>query len=150
MADSISRQLIIKEAKRRGFRVETLGQGGYYCKVTAPDGRWEMFRGTRPMRTSANGAHMSRHKDLTMVFVKMCGYRVPEYAVVDDADQARAFLKAVAPIVVKPLDGAQSRGVTVGVATESELLPALERALDHAVIKKAVLQRQLHGKLYRL
>ena len=62
MAHSITRQLIVAEARRRNWRVEYIGEGDHFYKIIHPDGRWELLRGSRPMRTAANGAFMARNK----------------------------------------------------------------------------------------
>jgi cyanophycin synthetase len=150
MANSSSRTLILQEAARRGWQTETIGANAYFLKVTHPDGRWEMFRGPQPKRNSAIGNAVSRSKLLTLDFIKTYGYRVPEYALVTTEQEALDFLKQYGKVVIKPVDGAQSEGVTVNIEHADKIAKALAHALQHSSSGKAIMQQHVEGKLYRL
>jgi D-alanine-D-alanine ligase-like ATP-grasp enzyme len=155
MADSVTRQRLIAEVERRGWKYEIFGSGAFFCKVMHPDGRWEMFHGSEPMRNSAHGLTIAQQKDLTMDFLASLGFKVPPYCVVmpdtdDGAAGARDFLEKYTRIVVKPVDGEQSRGVTIDVTDEPELKEAIALARKFSLNGGVMLQEQLDGRLYRL
>jgi biotin carboxylase len=68
-----------------------------------------------------------------------------EAASFEEAEQA--FHQLGAPVVVKPVDGSAQRGVTE-VRTESELAPAVDRALAASRAGAAVLEQYLDGDEY--
>lgn len=150
MANSVTRTLLLQEAARRGWKTETIGAGAAFLKITHPDGRWEMFRGSEPKRSSAIGQAISKEKHLTLDFVRSYGYAVPEYALVRTTDDALAFLQQHGTMVLKPTDGQRSEGVTVNITDVNQLEAAVELALKHSNSKKLVAQRHLDGNMYRL
>jgi cyanophycin synthetase len=150
MANSVTRRLLIAEAQKRGWHVEVLGDGEYFCKITHPDGRWEMFRGSRPMKSSANGLIIAQYKNRTMNFVESLGFKVPAYTMSTDEDATRRLLETYGRVVVKPVDGERTRGVSVGVSTDEALNQAVQVAKDASKAGKVIVQQQLEGNLYRL
>jgi cyanophycin synthetase len=150
MANSITRDLIIAEAQRRGFEVETIGNHAYFCKVTAADGRTEIFHGSRPMHSSAHGYEIASDKDLSMQFMQSLGYSMPDYATCLTLEDAKRAQTKLGTVVVKPNDGLQSIGVTVGVSSEASLEAAYKKAVEGSLDKKVIVQEQLQGRLYRV
>jgi cyanophycin synthetase len=150
MANSITRTLIIAEAERRGYKVGALGKNAEICKVTRPDGRVEMFHGSRPMRSAANGRMISVDKNLCLQFVESLGYTVPPYELFSTYSAAEQFLNKYAPIVVKPNGGEQSKGVTIGIKDRGQLHKAIEWARKTPHSSEVILQKQAQGNLYRL
>lgn len=139
-----------EEALRRGWRIETVGPKGYFLKVTLPDGRWNLFRGSTPLQTSALGRIICQQKNLTLDYLRSLGYKVPDFAVVEDVRQALEFLHQHQQIVIKPVDGQQTEGVTVGVADDETATQAFKYARKHSGSGKIIAQQHLTGKLYRL
>lgn len=150
MSDSVTRRLLKAEAQRRGWAVETIGRDDYFLKVTLPDGRSELFRGSRPSRSSANGFVVSKYKDLTVQFAEGLGYKMPAFTLLEQIEQPAEFMHEYGVIVVKPADGGKSEGVTVGVDTGEKLTKAIAYAKQFSLSGKVLLQQQLEGKLYRL
>jgi cyanophycin synthetase len=150
MANSVTRGLIIAEAERRGFKVKSTGKNAYFCQITTPDGRTEIFHGSRPSRTSAHGYDIASDKDLSMQFIQALGYTVPGYAVCDSLESAIAAQEKLGVVVVKPNDGSQSKGVTIGVNTKQSLKTAYNNAINASVDKRVIVQEQLQGQLYRI
>jgi cyanophycin synthetase len=147
VANSITRQLIKAEAERRGWKVE----GGFFCQVTDNTGRLELFYGSRPLRSSANGVKLCYNKNLTLQYVESRGYKVPPYMVVDQlSSPSKEFLAKHKLIVAKPIDGERSIGVTVNIESEEALTSAIDHAVKNSSRGQVVLQGQLAGKLYRL
>lgn len=150
MANSVSRTLLIEEAARRGWRTEEVGAHAYFLKVIHPDGRWDLFRGTCPMRSSAIGFMIVKNKHLTMDFAASLGFTTPAYQVVDNLQQATDFLSQNTKIVIKPADGARTEGVTVGVTDPQNVEAAFTHAKANSDTAQVIVQKHLEGNLYRL
>lgn len=150
MANSITRELLLREAARRGWRTETIGPRAQLLKITSDTGRVEMFSGSRPMRSSANGRVISVFKNLTLSFVESLGYQVPAYTIIDNAASAQEFLAAHGRIVVKPIDGAQSMGVAINITEPVALAQAIQEAQRYSATGRVIVQKQIEGKLYRI
>jgi cyanophycin synthetase len=151
-ADTITAQLIMDEAVKRGWRVEHIGSGSRkpYFRISLPDGRSEIFCISRPSRSSANGAAIVRFKRLSMQFVEMIGYKTPPISGFSNMQDAEHFLREHGTVVVKPSNGTNSQGVTIGITDTETLKKALDFARVHSSNGKAILQKQLEGKLFRL
>lgn len=54
------------------------------------------------------------------------------------------------PLVVKPVDGERSEGVTLGITTAAALAGAMEHALRHSRQQTALVERQVPGHCHRL
>lgn len=150
MASDISQNLLIAEAKRRGWTTEFIGDNKYLLKITHPDGRSNLFRGSMPLQNSAIGNILCHHKNRTMQFVETQGYAVPAYLVPQSESEALNFLREYGKIVVKPVNGQRTQGVTVGVTNEQQLLQAYAFAAQNSTTGRVIVQQHLEGKLYRL
>ena len=99
--------------------------------------------------TSAIAEAIAQDKDLTKKLLSAAGVPVPQGRAVRDVDEAwEAACVIGLPVVVKPLDGNQGKGVTVNVTSREQLLAAFHAA---AVISDSVLvERYLPGNDFRL
>ena len=100
-------------------------------------------------RTSHVAVDIAADKALTKRLLSDAGVPVPRGAVVDSLEAAMtAFADLGAPVVVKPLDGNQGRGITLGVSSEAEMEVAYRRA--YAVADQVIVEQQLVGNDYRM
>lgn len=151
MADSITRKLLTKAAKNKGYKVSYVGPKNRLLVIDNNMGQTEMFYGSRPMRSSANGKMISANKLLTLDFVAKMGVNVPLYLLYDgDNEQLEAFLQHNRPIVVKPNDSEKSKGVSIGINGMQQLHDAINLAKNCSKKGEVLLQKQIFGKLYRL
>jgi cyanophycin synthetase len=99
--------------------------------------------------TSAIAESIAQDKDLTKTLLQSAGVPVPQGRPVSDADDAwRAALEIGSPVVVKPLDGNQGKGVTVNITSEAQVRTAFEKAQE---IRHTVLvERYLPGFDFRI
>jgi GNAT-family acetyltransferase (TIGR03103 family) len=122
--------IIAEEALRRGIRVE----------VTDPEsGEMQLSVGGRTVVTLESlsefttAVAMSRCDDkrVTRRIMERAGVRVARGAVAREGelDEARALMREVGEVVVKPARGEQGRGITVGVSDDE----GLERAVGVAL-----------------
>lgn len=145
---SVTRDLVVKAAVRRGWKIDYFGPRDYYYQITNTAGVSCTFHGSMPDTTSAIGAGIAVHKARSLFYLQHRGYDIAPFLEFTDHESARAFLHQHAPIVVKPNDSEQSKGVSVGITDEATLWAAIETA--QLVSSKILLQKQLEGKLYRL
>jgi len=100
-------------------------------------------------RSSAIAESIAQDKELTKKLLDAAGVPVPKGRPVKDAEDAwAAACELGVPVVVKPRDGNQGKGVAVNVRTREEVLAAYaaaEQARDHVMV-----ERYLSGNDFRL
>jgi len=99
--------------------------------------------------SSAIAESIAQDKELTKKLFRMAGLPVPEGRPVKDVDDAWAVAQEIGlPVVVKPQDGNQGKGVAVNVKTRAELEAAYAIALRFR--EDIMVERYLPGSDYRL
>ena len=100
-------------------------------------------------RTSAIAEAIAQDKALTKKLLRAAGVPVPEGRAVRSADDAWTAAQEIGlPVVVKPLDGNQGKGVTVNLRGEDEIKRAYDVALGFR--DDILVERYLPGGDYRL
>ena len=98
--------------------------------------------------TSAVSESIAQDKDLCKRLLESAGVPVPTGRPVDSVDDAwAAALEIGLPVVVKPQDGNQGKGVTVNVATREHMAVAYKSADE---IGQVMVEKFLPGSDYRL
>jgi GNAT-family acetyltransferase (TIGR03103 family) len=122
--------IIAEEALRRGIRVEITDPEWGELRLTL-GGRTVLTRESLSEFTTAVAMSRCDDKRVTRRIVRRAGVRVAQGALAceGDLDEARALLKAVSEVVVKPARGEQGRGITVGVRDDE----GLDRAVAYAL-----------------
>src|SRR5215207_3807488 len=122
--------IIAEEALRRGIRVEVTDAEWGEMRLTV-GGRTVLTRESLSEFTTAVALSRCDDKRATRRIMRRAGVRVARGALAGDGDldEARALLRDVAEVVVKPARGEQGRGITVGVKDEA----GLERAVAYAL-----------------
>ena len=99
--------------------------------------------------TSAIGEAIAQDKELTKMLLDAAGVPVPIGRVVADADDAWAAACEIGlPVVVKPKDGNQGKGVTVNITTQAQLTAAYHVAAEYR--DDILVERFLPGNDFRL
>ncbi|HWV62192.1 MAG TPA: cyanophycin synthetase [Oxalicibacterium sp.] len=99
--------------------------------------------------TSAIAESIAQDKEMTKVMLAAAGVPVPDGRSVSTADDAWAAAQEIgAPVVIKPRDGNQGKGVAVNMKTEEEIKTAFEAAFR--ICDDVVVERYLPGQDYRL
>jgi len=99
--------------------------------------------------TSAIGETIAQDKELTKKLLHAAGVPVPIGRSVEDAEDAwAAALEIGLPVVVKPKDGNQGKGVTVNVMTKEHLTKAFHTAKEFR--DDIMVERYLPGHDFRL
>ena len=99
-------------------------------------------------RSGAIGEAIAQDKELTKKLLDAAGVPVPHGRPVSDVDDAWAALCEIgAPIVVKPVDGNQGKGVTVNVVSREHLQSAYQSARQ--VSDEVLVERFIPGSDFR-
>lgn len=98
--------------------------------------------------TSAVAESIGQDKDLTKRLLHAAGVPVPLGKPVDTVDEAwEVALKVGLPVVVKPQDGNQGKGVTVNITDRAQLEEAFRTAAEYGSV---MVERFLPGHDFRL
>jgi len=99
--------------------------------------------------TSAIAEAIAQDKQLTKKLLAAAGVPVPLGRQVHSADDAWAAAQAIGlPVVIKPKDGNQGKGVTVNISTREQLAAAYQTATEFS--SQVLVERFLPGHDYRL
>lgn len=138
---------IVGEARRRGIPVTRLDTASLVQLGTGS--RQRRIRASVTGATSLIGAELAAHKHAAKSLLADAGLPVPAGHVVrTEAEAARAAKRLGWPVVVKPLDGNQGRGVTTGIDNGTRLAEAFDRAA--AISRRVIVERQLVGRDHRV
>lgn len=100
-------------------------------------------------RTSAIGESIAQDKELTKILLDAAGVPVPIGRPVRSAEDAWAAAEEIGlPVVVKPQDGNQGKGVTVNIVSRDHLMSAFNAA--SAISEDVMVERYLPGHDYRM
>ncbi|HEX8200869.1 MAG TPA: cyanophycin synthetase, partial [Isosphaeraceae bacterium] len=100
-------------------------------------------------RTGAIAESIAQDKELTRAILRAVGVPVPDGRPVADADDAWAAAQEIGvPVVVKPQDGNQGRGVATNLTTRAQVLAAHAHA--RAEGESVLVERFAPGDDYRL
>ena len=98
--------------------------------------------------TSAVSESIAQDKDLTKNLLRAAGVPVPLGRPVDSAEEAWTAAQYIGlPVVVKPRDGNQGKGVTVNIVTRDHLELAYRVAAEYG---QPMVEKYLPGSDYRL
>ncbi len=99
--------------------------------------------------TSAIGEAIAQDKELTKKLLHAAGVAVPYGRPVDDEDDAWAAAQEIGlPVVVKPQDGNQGKGISVNLTSEEQVRQAYRVAVDYR--DDIMVERFLPGHDWRL
>jgi len=141
-----STQAIVEAARRRGIPYYRLGgsliQLGYGAKQ-------RRIWATITARTGCIGVDIASDKTLTKRLLEEAGIPVPAGGTVTDETEALELARSLGgPVVVKPQDGNQGKGVTLNLRTEAEIRAAFRLAQRYAA--RVIIERYIPGRQYRV
>jgi cyanophycin synthetase len=138
---------LAREAGRRGIPVRRIGDGSLL--VLGHGVRQRRLWATVTSKTSCLAVDLAKDKVLAKEVMGQAGIPVPLGCVVTSAREAvRALARFGPPVVVKPVDGNQGRGVSLNLASPEEVRAAFRAAA--AVSLKVLVERHIPGRHYRL
>lgn len=133
---NIYARILIEEAQRRGITAEVIDHAFnfYYLTYQGETVKcWESLT----EKTDAFALTICQNKQLTQKYLHQAGLNVPAQTLYQGNAAALQFMaQCHGKLVVKPLNGEQGKGITVGVDTEKKLLAAVKdaRAYDPVVL----------------
>jgi len=142
-----STKAIYEAAKKRNIPVNRIGTGSIlklgYGKKT------RTIQASLTDNSSCIAVDIVSDKQLTKKILMDNNIPVPYGIEVKNLQEALDASKRVGfPLVIKPLDSNQGKGVTVNILTENQIQEAFLEAKKHS--KKVILERYIKGKDYRV
>ena len=99
--------------------------------------------------TSAIAEAIAQDKDLTKMLLQAAGVPVPEGHVTRDPDQAWEIANQIGlPVVIKPRDGNQGKGVAVNIETREQLNKAFDVACT--ISRDVIVEQYIPGHDFRM
>ncbi len=138
---------IVDAAQARGIPVRRLTQGSLVQFGWGSKQR--RIQAAESDTTSAIAEGIAQDKELTKKLLHAAGVPVPLGRPVDNAQDAWQAARAIGgPVVVKPRDGNQGKGVTVNIQTQEQVEAAYHNARQYR--DDVMVERYLPGTDYRL
>ena len=139
---SIVRAAITRGIPARRLNDRSLVQLGYGCKQ-------HRILAAETDKTSAVAESIVQDKELTKQLLDAVGVPVPKGRPVTSAEDAwAAALDIGVPVVIKPQDGNQGRGVACNLNTREQVLAAYSAATEEG--NEIICEKFAHGADYRL
>jgi cyanophycin synthetase len=126
-----STSAILKEAKNRRIPVLELSPNGLYQLGYGVNQK--RIRASMDSLTSCIAVDIAGDKDETKYLLREAGIPVPRGTTIQGEEELDQAIGEIGyPIVLKPLDGHQGKGITVGIRTREEAAEALQLAQEHS------------------
>lgn len=142
-----STKAILEEAKQRGIPVTRIGnesllQLGY--------GKYKrMIEASLTDKPSCINVDIAGNKHTTKAILSENKIPVPEGGIAYTAHSAAGLAEEIGyPVVVKPLDGNQGKGVILNITSRGQVVSACEEAFRHS--RAVVVEKYIPGKDYRV
>ena len=120
-------RIIVDEARARGISVEILDEQEGYFRLSR-GGKSIVCRESLCELTTAIAMSRCQDKYVTHRWLSRAGLKTPNFQLSQSIEEDLAFLENHELIVVKPADGEQGKGITIGVDNEEALIDALNLA----------------------
>lgn len=138
---------IVEAAVRRGIPYRRLTEGSLVQFGWGSKQR--RIQAAETDLSSAIAESIAQDKELTKKLLEAAGVPVPQGRPVTDADDAWAAMCEIAgPVVVKPLDGNQGKGVTVNIVSREHLDIAYAAAAEAG--SEVLVERFIPGSDFRM
>jgi cyanophycin synthetase len=138
---------IVEEARRRGIPVRRLNTGSFIQLGIGKHLR--RIKATLSDQTSIIGVEIAQDKDLTKRILGNIGLSVPAGALASTVDEAVAAANEIGyPVLLKPRDGNQGRGISGCLETEAAVRNAWEAA--SAVSSSVIVETHSAGRDHRV
>ncbi|MEN6462906.1 MAG: cyanophycin synthetase [Syntrophomonas sp.] len=142
-----STQAIFDEARRRLIPVRRLGEDSLLQLGYGKHMRF--IEASLPDATSSIEVDLAKNKQLVKDLLRENHIPVPEGGIVQSEEEAIALAEKIGyPVVIKPLDANQGKGVTANICDENLLLSAYRLASYYT--KRIIIEKYVQGKDYRI
>nr|WP_245984817.1 cyanophycin synthetase [Biomaibacter acetigenes] len=138
---------IVQEVRSRGIPVTRVGEGSML--ILGYGARQKRIEATISQDTSCLAVDIACDKTLTKELLSMAGIPVPTGEVVyNEEDALKAAEKLGYPVVIKPCDGNQGKGVSLNLKAPQMVSEAFNLAAEYS--SKIIVERQVMGRHYRI
>lgn len=138
---------VYDEAVKRGIPVIRIGRGSILQFGYGKNGR--RIEATLTDRTPCIAVDIACNKELTREVLKGIGIPVALGECAENVNDALKICEEIGfPVAIKPLDGSQGRGVTVGIEDEKTAILAFNIA--SRINKRVLVEKYIQGKDYRI
>jgi cyanophycin synthetase len=138
---------IVQAAVTRGVPYRRLTEGSMV--QFGWGSRQRRIQAAETSNTSAIAEAIAQDKELTKKLLHAAGVPVPHGRSVTSAEEAwKVAQEIAAPVVVKPRDGNQGKGVAVNIKTRDEVFAAF--AVASAISDDVIVERYISGHDFRL
>ena len=142
-----STESIVQAARKRNIPFRRLND--YSLVQLGYGSKQRRIRASETDETRAIAESIAQDKDLTRQMLQAAGVPTAQGYPVTDAEDAWETAEYIGvPVVVKPRDGNQGRGVTTNVMTKEQLLAAYAAALEES--SSVIVEKFAPGNDYRL
>lgn len=138
---------IKKEAEERGIPVIVLGKNSLLQLGYGSHSK--RIQATLTEDTSCIAADISCDKEMTKALLSTAGIPIPEGFVSESLEEILQYARALGyPVVVKPNNGNQGKGVSVNLKSDDEIIAAFEIAKQYG--EEIIVEKFIEGKHYRV
>ena len=143
-------RILMLGAKSRGISFEKCDFGRNYWRCGSGKNSL-IFRETVSQQESALATELTRDKSKTTRFLELSGFPTAKQQTVGTLSElSEAWKTRSSDIVIKPLDGAQGRGITVKPQSAETARTAFVDAQRHTASKKVIIEDFVPGDDFRL
>jgi cyanophycin synthetase len=142
----VSTLAIIEEAKSRNIPVRRINDDSMV--VLGQGSRQRRVQASMTCATSGIGVDVACDKQQTKRLLEKAYLPVPAGMTVRDEEDLKEAIEELGfPLVIKPIDGNQGRGITTNICSAEQAQTALERALE--ISPRVIVERYIKGHDYR-
>lgn len=125
----MSMQYFRKRLKELGWKAEKLCRESRNDLIlTRPDGVEVRVASSTPPTTSVFALHLADNKLMSYELLKEIGVPQPETIPVREVQDAARIIEKYKRIIIKPVDGAHGRGVTINITSLDQVGEAISKA----------------------
>ncbi len=147
----LTSRLIVQRALLRGWKITGFktNQGLFIINIPGRKAPVQIFSASPPTMSLA-ASKIAKDKYITSQLLLSHDLPVPAEILVDTSrplgqKQIDAFIKTHNSVVVKPIDSAHGRGISVGVKSFEAVKTAIQRAMEVSEDPQVIVQQQLGG-----
>lgn len=143
----INTALFIKAARELNFKVDIVKPPYNYCVISNGDKALHVYHNATSI-TDVVTRKVTHNKYLSQNILRSHGVPVPAAKIFspDNVDNILDHVEKHKPVVIKPVTGSRSRGVTVDPQNAEEILQAVARIQNN----KVMIEQFIHGDCYRI
>lgn len=143
----INSALFIQAARELGFAVDVVSVSYSYCVISHGEKTLHVYHNATSI-TDVATRRVTHNKYLSQNILRTHGIPIPAAMTFspEDGDAIRGYVEKHQPVVIKPVKGSKSVGVTVDPRNADEVRQAVARIQND----KVMVEQLIHGHSYRI